>query len=141
MDEGIKKILWWVFENVLLVLFIIFFLSLIGVEFNDYPHQKIKIIGNSNLTIWDKHLFCPRWVDEGYSSKLTQIDFSFYSSSNNSCLSGSNVWTNPEENRVTYYLGYEIILSDVRDYNKEIEIEVVDKGNRAFLLYQGNRIL
>ena len=133
-SELVSELLGWFFREVLIILIVLFVLSnLFGIEFNEYPHSTVTISGNNTKLIWDKHAFCPQWIGEPYSKELVEIRFNFYGEN---CTEYSSSWVNPDENRITYYLGYEIILSNIDKSNEEVEIEVVDK-DRAFLLING----
>jgi len=124
----------WFYANIFLIALVLFFLNLWEVEFNEYPHAEITIFGNNNETIWEKHLFCPRWVSENYDNKLEEVSFDFYNDT--SYCPNSNKWINPKENRVIYYIGYEIILTDISEYKEEIKVKIVN-SEKSFILFKG----
>jgi len=133
MDETIKQAVKWILINVVLVMAILFFLALCGIEFIEYPHKTIKLTG-ADYKHWDNYIICSNWNDEKVSLAVS-YDFN----GNKTECNDYDFIENIEEGKLIYYGNLQIIVRDITNYNNQIEIELVYLI-RSFFLVGGNDI-
>lgn len=131
LTEDLKKLVFFFLKSIIVVSFILFILSWYGIEFNTYPHKIIKLNGN-DIQFYEGLVICSDWLD--INNPVIRLDFSNLGATD--CNLSSWSWRDFEKDRINFRANYQIIVRDVYEFGKEIEIEIIYL-KRAFIVHKG----